>query len=323
MKDSDILLKLIHTLANDGKSYSNKQLCKVLEGKIHHIDIDNYVKILKDGVNIFNGFKKDYYLDTQCQCLDKRKILTYLSPSKSRVTVLSVVDSTNQYLLERISSLRSGDVCTAEYQIQGRGQHDRRWISPFGKNICLSFYWRLENRSEDIVCLSLMVGIVLAETLQRLGAKDVRLKWPNDLYVNDKKLGGILVEISGKAHDVSHVVIGVGINLTMQKSMIDIIGPNWTTLSETGIIINRNTLISQLINALRLALQQFEYEGFKKFIHRWQALDNFFNRPVKLFINDLEIIGIARGINSQGAILLEQQSKINAYLARSISLRSL
>lgn len=102
------------------------------------------------------------------------------------VTVLPVVDSTNQYLLDRITELKSGDACVAEYQQAGRGRRGRQWVSPFGANLYLSMYWRLEQGPAAAMGLSLVVGIVMAEVLQNLGAEKVRVKWPNDLYLNDK-----------------------------------------------------------------------------------------------------------------------------------------
>lgn len=86
-----------------------------------------------------------------------------------RVTVLPVIDSTNQYLLDRLSELQSGDACVAEYQQAGRGRRGRKWFSPFGSNLYLSMYWRLEQGPAAAIGLSLVIGIVIAEVLQSLG----------------------------------------------------------------------------------------------------------------------------------------------------------
>lgn len=209
----------------------------------------------------------------------------------------------------------------AEYQAQGRGRRGRQWISPFGNNLYLSLYWRLEQGPSAAGGLSLMVGIVMAEVLQRLGAEGVRVKWPNDLYLNDCKLAGILVEISGKAGDAAHVVIGAGINLAMREGAAGKIDQGWINLQEAGIAIDRNALAAELTDTLRQALWQFERDGFAPFVARWQALDNFFDRPVKLLIGEREIKGIARGIDAQGALLLDQEGKLHAYLGGEISLR--
>ncbi len=88
--------------------------------------------------------------------------------------------------MDRITELKSGDACVAEYQQAGRGRRGRQWVSPFGANLYLSMYWRLEQGPAAAMGLSLVVGIVMAEVLQNLGAEKVRVKWPNDLYLNDK-----------------------------------------------------------------------------------------------------------------------------------------
>jgi BirA family biotin operon repressor/biotin-[acetyl-CoA-carboxylase] ligase len=239
------------------------------------------------------------------------------------VAVFSVVDSTNQYLLDRIDELKSGDACVAEYQHAGRGRRGRQWVSPFGANLYLSMFWRLEQGPAAAIGLSLAVGIVMAEVLCKLGAEQVRVKWPNDLYLNDKKLAGILVELTGKTGDAAQLVIGAGINLTMRESATNVINQDWINLQEAGVNINRNKLTAELLSELRLAVVKFEKEGLSAFISRWREMDNYLDRPVKLIIGDQEIFGIARGIDEQGALLLEQNGNVRPYIGGEISLRGI
>ncbi|MEN3261804.1 bifunctional biotin--[acetyl-CoA-carboxylase] ligase/biotin operon repressor BirA [Sodalis endosymbiont of Spalangia cameroni] len=319
MKDVTIPLKLISLLA-DGEFHSGEQFGAALG--MSRAAINKHVQTVRDwGVDVFTVPGKGYRLHAPLQLLDEAAIRARL-PS-GRLAVLPVIDSTNQYLIERIGTLAPGDACVAEYQAQGRGRRGRQWISPFGNNLYLSLYWRLEQGPAAAGGLSLMVGIVMAEVLQRLGAEGVRVKWPNDLYLNDRKLAGILVEINGKAGDAAHVVIGAGINLAMREPAAGMIDQGWINLQEAGIVIDRNALVAELTATLRQALRQFEGEGFAPFVARWQALDNFFDRPVKLLIGDREIRGIARGIDAQGALLLEQDGERHAYLGGEISLRGL
>ncbi|UDG80099.1 bifunctional biotin--[acetyl-CoA-carboxylase] ligase/biotin operon repressor BirA [Candidatus Steffania adelgidicola] len=319
MKDINIPLKLINLLV-DGKYHLTKQFSDTLGIKCS--SISNHIKTIRNwGVDVFSIPGKGYHLKAPLQLLDETIIHTRLPTG--RLTVLPLIDSTNQYLIERIGTIQSGDACVAEYQMQGRGRRGRQWIAPFGNNLCLSLYWRLNQGLSAVDGLSLMVCIVMAEVLHRLGAEEVKVKWPNDLYLNDRKLTGILVEISAKPDDVAHVVIGAGINLAMHESAAGIINQNWINLQESGIDIDRNVLAAKLIDALRQALDQFEHEGFLPFIARWYHLDNFLNRPVRLFIGNKSISGIARGINAQGALLLEQDGKRYTYFGGEISLRNI
>ncbi|WP_016606809.1 biotin--[acetyl-CoA-carboxylase] ligase, partial [Yersinia pestis] len=117
---------------------------------------------------------------------------------------------------------------------------------------------------------------------QNLGAEKVRVKWPNDLYLNDKKLAGILVELTGKTGDAAQLVIGAGINLTMRGSETNAINQDWINLQDAGVTIDRNKLTAEILSELRLAVVKFENEGLSAFLSRWQKMDNYLNRPVKL-----------------------------------------
>ncbi|EJF31298.1 MULTISPECIES: bifunctional biotin--[acetyl-CoA-carboxylase] ligase/biotin operon repressor BirA [Enterobacteriaceae] len=317
MKDNRVPLTLISILA-DGEFHSGEQLGEQLG--MSRAAINKHVQTLRDwGIDVFTVPGKGYSLPEPIQLLDEDFIKSQIE--SGTVAVLPVIDSTNQYLLDRLNSLQSGDSCIAEYQQAGRGRRGRQWFSPFGANLYLSMYWRLEQGPAAAIGLSLVIGIVMAEVLQRLGAEDVRVKWPNDLYLNDRKLAGILVELTGKTGDAAQIVIGAGINLAMRNVATDVINQGWINLQEAGIRIDRNTLAVTLIQELRTALQLFEQESLLPFLPRWEKLDNFINRPVKLIIGEREVHGISRGINEQGGLLLEQDGVIKAWVGGEISLR--
>ncbi|AUV03164.1 bifunctional biotin--[acetyl-CoA-carboxylase] ligase/biotin operon repressor BirA [Phytobacter ursingii] len=318
MKDSTIPLTLVSILA-DGEFHSGEQLGERLG--MSRAAINKHIQTLRDwGVDVFTVPGKGYSLPEPIQLLNEEQIVAQVQTGK--VAVLPVIDSTNQYLLDRISELRSGDACVAEYQQAGRGRRGRKWFSPFGANLYLSMYWRLEQGPAAAIGLSLVIGIIMAEVLQELGAEKVRVKWPNDLYLGDRKLAGILVELTGKTGDAAQIVIGAGINLSMRHAESDVINQGWVNLQEAGVVIDRNTLAVRLINALRSALQSFEQEGLSPWLSRWKKLDNFIDRPVKLIIGEREIFGISRGIDAQGALLLEQDGVIKPWMGGEISLRS-
>ncbi|BBI91357.1 putative bifunctional biotin-[acetylCoA carboxylase] holoenzyme synthetase/ DNA-binding transcriptional repressor, bio-5'-AMP-binding [Serratia symbiotica str. Tucson] len=318
MKDSKVPLKLIALLA-DGGSHSGEHLGESLG--MSRAAINKHIQTIREwGVDVFTVPGKGYSLPNPIQLLEADRILKLLEDK--RVTVLPVVDSTNQYLLDRICKLQSGDACIAEYQQAGRGRRGRQWVSPFGTNLYLSMFWRLEQGPAAAMGLSLVIGIVMAEVLQRLGAEDVRVKWPNDLYLNDRKLAGILVELTGKTGDAAHLVMGAGINLAMCGTNADAINQGWINLQEAGISIDRNELAATLLNELRQSLKQFENDGLTPFVARWHSLDNFIDRPIKLLIGEQQIFGIARGIDQQGALLLDQQGVIKPFIGGEISLRS-
>lgn len=318
MKDNTVPLTLIGILA-DGEFHSGEQLGERLG--MSRAAINKHIQTLRDwGVDVFTVPGKGYSLPEPMQLLDEQAIRSQFD--QGTIAVLPVIDSTNQYLLDRLSELSSGDSCIAEYQQAGRGRRGRKWFSPFGANLYLSMFWRLEQGPAAAIGLSLVIGIVMAEVLQDLGADKVRVKWPNDLYLQDRKLAGILVELTGKTGDAAQIVIGAGLNMVMRHVETDIVNQGWITLQEAGVNMDRNALAVRLIKQLRESLVLFEQEGLVPFLPRWEKLDNFIHRPVKLIIGDKEIFGISRGIDAQGALLLEQDGILKPWVGGEISLRS-
>lgn len=317
MKDNTVPLKLISVLA-DGEFHSGEQLGDMLG--MSRAAINKHMQTLKEwGIDVFTVTGKGYSLSAPVQLLNEEAINAQLE--QGRLAVIPVIDSTNQYLLDRMETLQSGDACVAEYQQAGRGRRGRQWISPFGVNLYLSMYWRLEQGPAAAIGLSLVIGIVLAEVLKELGADGVRVKWPNDIYLNDRKLAGILVELTGKTGDAAQIVIGTGINLAMNARSAGDINQGWINLQEAGVTVDRNQLAASIVNKMRIALTHFERDGLAPFVERWARLDNFIDRPVKLLIGDREILGIARGIDQQGGLILEQDGVRKSWVGGEISLR--
>lgn len=315
MRNNQNPLKLIEILA-DGQFHSGEELAAYFG--ITRAGINKYIKILREwGIILSSVQGKGYCLASRLDLLNKTKIEQHYQ-SNNHIEILPIIDSTNQYLLNKVDSLKSGDCCVAEFQSQARGRRGRQWFSPFGSNLYFSMYWRLDQGIAAAMGLSLVVGIVVADVLRLLSGQNIKVKWPNDLYLDDQKLAGILVELAGKTGDCVHIVIGIGVNLMMTHPDTNIVNQRWANLGE----VDRNLLVAKVAQILKEKLTEFEQKGLTAFINDWNRLDNFANRPVKLLIGDNIIRGVAKGINEQGALLLEQNGKIKAYIGGEISLRS-
>jgi BirA family transcriptional regulator, biotin operon repressor / biotin---[acetyl-CoA-carboxylase] ligase len=317
MKEHHVKLTLLGMLS-DGAFYSGEKLGAALG--ISRAAVSKHIQGIQEwGVDIFRVQGKGYQLAQPIDLLDETKLQQY---SDMPVMLHPIIDSTNQYLLDYSGGLASGTVCVAEYQSKGRGRRGRQWISPFGSNLYLSMYWCLEDGMAAAMGLSLVVGVAVVEALESLGVEGVKLKWPNDLYYNDKKLAGILVEMSGQAGAAAHLVIGMGMNLAMRQEDSQIDQP-WTALSQVldGQTIERNHLAGVFIQAWQQSLHRYEQQGMAGFVECWNRIDNFLNRPVKLMMGVNEVRGICRGINEQGAVLLETQKGIESFIGGEISLR--
>lgn len=318
MKEHTTKLALLKCLA-DGEFHSGEDLGEMIG--VSRAAISKHIKGIQEwGLDIYRVQGKGYKLAERLDMLDQQK-LSAVSHDAS-LELISIIGSTNQHLLERTNTLKSGSVCVAEYQSAGRGRRGREWVSPFGANLYLSMYWRLDAGMAAAMGLSLVVGVAVVEALEVMGVEGVKLKWPNDLYHNDKKLAGILVELSGQSGGAAHIVIGLGLNLSMDPKTSGI-GQPWTSLKEVcgGKVPDRNHLAQTLINAWDKALVDYELKGMSNFVARWNRLDNFLGRNVKLIIGPREIEGIVQGIDEQGAVLLKTDDGIESYIGGEISLR--
>ncbi|MDP5293671.1 bifunctional biotin--[acetyl-CoA-carboxylase] ligase/biotin operon repressor BirA [Oceanimonas sp. CHS3-5] len=303
----------------DGQFHSGEQLGEALN--VSRAAVSKHVQALKGlGLDVYSVSGKGYRLAVPLQLLDPARLAHALAPAQ--VEVVPVIGSTNQYWLESVERLNKGDVCLAECQTSGRGRRGRSWVSPFGGQLIMSLYWRLEQGMAAAMGLSLVVGIAAVEALENAGFAGVELKWPNDLYLNGRKLAGILVEMSGTAGGPCHLVIGMGLNLVLPESEQERITQPWAELAELGEISDRNGLVIALINGWQQALLRFEQEGIAGFRERWNRLDYFNGKPVRVLMGEQEVQGTARGIDDQGALLLELESgEVKRYLGGEISLR--
>lgn len=316
MKDHSVKLKIVKMLSH-GEFVSGELLGAELG--ISRAAIGKQIKgIISWGLDIYSVQGKGYRLSKPIELLDAIKIQQL---TDNYVDLIPIIESTNQYLLERTDKLQNGSTCIAEYQSKGRGRRGRQWVSPFGSNLYLSMYWRLEAGMAASMGLSLVVGVAIVEALESMGINGIKLKWPNDLYFQDKKLAGILVEMNGQAGGAANLIIGMGMNINMTESTQGIDQP-WTSLSQvTDDLPDRNFFAATLINTWSKTLETYEFEGMKGFVERWNRIDNFLDRPAKLVMGNREIKGIVRGINDQGAVLIETDNGIESYIGGEISLR--
>lgn len=326
IKEHSAKQKII-SLLSDGEFHSGEWLGSQLG--ISRAGIAKHLKGIEAwGLDIERAQGKGYQLAAPIDLLDLKVIQ---QASNGLVELFPVIDSTNQYLLDNVKQIdnvkpvENGTVCIAEYQANGRGRRGRHWLSPYGSNLYFSMYWQLEAGIAAAMGLSLAIGVAIVDALESLGAKDLKLKWPNDLYYQDKKLAGILVEMSGQAGGTAHLVIGMGLNINMNKDSITIDQP-WTNLAQVfddqGISMpSRNDVVIALIQAWTRVLEQYESQGMGHFVERWNQLDNFKDKPIKLLMGEKQIVGIGRGITEQGAIVIETDNGLECYVGGEISLR--
>ena len=259
-------------------------------------------------VNALPG--RGYRLGQPLELLDRESILNGLNAeARQLLPVLEIhdcIDSTSSRLgaLAR-GGAPCGAVCIAEVQTCGRGRVGRTWISPFAGNVCLSILWYFDDPS-SMAGLSLAVGVAVVRTLQAFGVRDAGLKWPNDILWRDRKLGGILMEVSGEAHGRHAVVIGIGLNFHIPQKAGQEIDQSWTDLSVVtgGAPPPRNRLIAALLNELTSLLQTYPRAGLGTYLEEWSELHCMKGRTVALHQGTRVVRGTVMGVNEQGLLLL-------------------
>ena len=311
---------------SDGKFHSGEQLAAELN--VTRAAIWKSIKTLQSEfeLDIHAVTGKGYRLSHPIELLDKEVIIRYLKTHiiNSEIETFLTIDSTNRYLMKKVllADVQSHAVF-AEQQTSGRGRHGRTWVSPFGGNLYFSVLYPFQRAPRDATGLSLAVGVAIVEQLEQLGIKNAKLKWPNDVLVEGRKLCGILLELHGESHGPLAVVVGIGINISMSENAANEIDQPWVSYeSLTQGPVSRNQLAAEFLSNVLLALQEFELNGLESFRERWLQRDCYLNKKVKLQLGDREVVGISRGIDQQGALLLESQGQVQRYYSGEIRLRS-
>ena len=320
-KQTDLIrTKIVSQLAG-GEFCSGQTLGDQLG--ISRAAISKHIKSLTDlGLDIFRVTGKGYKLASALKLLNTEQISAFRNQqTSSSIEVFNVIDSTNKYLKKNIEQLNNGHACLAEAQTAGRGRHGRHWISPFGASLYLSMYWSFPGGYQAVGGLSLAVGVAVVSALKKMGLTDIQLKWPNDIYSQGKKLAGILIEAEGQMGEACHCILGIGLNVAMPGNMVQIDQP-WIDLAQmTYEVPDRNKLAAYLLDELILTLREFEESGLRPFVETWRSLDLYCDKPVKLLMGQKQVFGICRGIDGNGALILETENVRRSYYGGEISVR--
>ena len=320
------LLSLLKQLA-DGHFHSGQALADALG--LSRSGIWKTIRKLEQnfGLNIHAVSGRGYKLARALEFLDEQLIRQKLTAATAaeleHLEVYSSLDSTNRYLYQiAAKGVKQRYVVFAEHQTQGQGRRGRAWQSPFAQNLYFSILWHFDFGPEKLAGLSLAVAVAVARALKLRTGIQPQLKWPNDIWFDNKKLSGNLLEIQGQSAGPCSVVIGIGVNVDMEDEFAKSIDQPWIDLRRASQqTIERNELSATLLNQLVPALEQFARTGLESFMSDWCDWDLSYGKEVELIFADHKIAGKAVGIDPQGALLLEKEGNIKAYHMGEVSLR--
>ncbi len=309
-------------ILSDGKYHAGTELGEVM--KTSRTTIAKYVHKLQElGLDIYAVKGRGYALPSTVELLDSERISSAVGGAP--VQVFDMIDSTNSYMMSYLENFEVGSCILSETQTKGVGRANSVWISPFACQIIISMYWRMN--PSVITGLSLAVGVATIRALEKFGVGGLALKWPNDIYVCNRKLAGILVESRSTMDDKFHVVIGTGLNMVCSKSLEQNCCSGAIALEEiTGPArISRNELVIAIIREYRSLLTEFEEKGFAPFQSEWSSRDMYRGERVKL-VNKISgetiVEGVENGIDGKGRILIvDSTGKTEAFNVGDVSLQ--
>jgi BirA family biotin operon repressor/biotin-[acetyl-CoA-carboxylase] ligase len=320
---SELQEKILAVL-NDGGFHSGEALGSAL-GVSRTAVWKQLQKLATMGLPLESIKGTGYRLAQGFELLAAVDIRVHLSAASPRhIDVFHSLESTNTFAREQAAKRDyAGSVVFAERQTAGRGRRGKEWLSPFGASIYMSVLWDFEQGAQALQGLSLGVGVAVRRALLELGLADVSLKWPNDIYVKGKKLGGILLEMVGDPEGHCSVVIGIGINVSMPIAIGQNIDQPWTDLdSESLSAFSRNKLAASLIDEIFTLLADFETVGFSAYRDEWESADAFSGLQCAIITPRETVSGVLSGVDNNGAVRLRlADGSIQRFIGGELSLR--
>lgn len=278
---------------------------------ISRMYVNKIVKqLIDDGYEIVINKRVGYTYYNDNRVLDKARILDKLDNSDIYdIDILERIDSTNNFVKEKFN--RNSDiipVCIAEEQLAGRGKKGRSFLSTKGKGIYMSFLFKPNFDVEYGKRITTCVCVAVAKSLEEAIKQEVKIKWVNDIYLNNKKICGIITTGSTnlETNMFDYVIVGIGINLYHQDFPDEISMIASTVEDETKVIVNINTLVSSILNNVFKELKNIENNNYivdyrKRLLMKSQEVE------IK-YIDHSEIVKII-DVDEDGELIVEYENE--------------
>ncbi len=300
-----------------------KALCAAEKINITHSNKRIIQKIRDKGL-IIHQDKNSFYLNEIFFALSETEIRNALSPAHNKLLqsfeILYKTDSTNKSIA-CTSTENNFSVLLTEYQTAGQGRRGKKWFSPLAANICLSIQFQSDSFT-NLNLIPLLTALSVCNALNKNGIEDCRIKWPNDIYLEGKKLAGILVENRYNKLKGSHFIVGIGINVNMLTNPD--IDQSWTSLqSHKKNLFNRNKIISALLSETLSTYNSIDNINLDKFESDWRQHDFLYGSAINVIEENRTYSAIAHGISSDGALLIKypDSDTLNKVYSADVSIK--
>lgn len=220
----------------------------------------------------------------------------------------NTIDSTNTWAVNNIEKLEDKTVILSEIQTDGQGRFNRKWISNIPKNIYCTIVLKPKNYN-TAPNITQYLSVIICKTLEKYNVIP-KIKWPNDVQINNKKIAGILCKSITRGNNIKGLVLGFGINLNMSENNLKLIDQPATSLNiELQKEIDKNYFIDTLLKAFFNEYEKFLNNGFIYIKDEYEKRQNFFNRKVKIINNMKEEICTAKKIDDKGNLIVIDHDK--------------
>lgn len=240
---------------------------------------------------------------------------------------LDIVDSTNDYLMElALRGAAHGTVVIADAQKKGKGRLERTWFSPPGKNIYMSVLLRPDLRPGDAPLLTVVSAVACVSAIKKLTGLEAGIKWPNDLVVEGRKLGGILLESRFRSGGISHAVVGIGINVNSGQADFpeDLRAIATSVFQEAGKKTKRAALIDAILDDIDGGLGLLMEKGRSQLLEKYREMSATLGKRVKADTGERTLEGVALDIDEQGHLMLQTGTgEVETISAGDVTLKSL
>ena len=323
VRNKDSILKVL--MDNFGESVPGKVLAE-LSGISRSGVWKHIASLRKEGFNIKAGIKSGYMLNSIPDRLLPKLIHQNLKTERvgKRIEYYESIDSTNAAAKGlALKGAPEGTVVVAEHQTKGKGRLKRSWLSLPGENILFSVIFYPQISTDRVFRLTMLASIAAVKAVRRICKVDAKIKWPNDLYVNEKKVCGVLTEFSADFDSVHYTVVGIGLNVNFEISKNSEIENIATSLmEECGEKISRLSVFTALLEELDLLYKSFVKTGGEGLEKEWSKDSMVVGRKIKIISGKDTKFGIAKGINKSGhLILLNDNGQEEEIVCGDLSLR--
>lgn len=311
-----------------GESYiSGQELCQKFG--VSRTAVWKHIKALKEEGYVIDSVSNKGYKLVRCpDVLTAEDIKSSLSTTwlGRTVKVMKTVDSTNleaKRLAEAGAS--HGTLVTAEEQTSGKGRRGRSWISVPGQGVWMSFVLRPDIELENSSMLTLVAALAVEKGIKDAAGIDGRIKWPNDVLVNGKKVCGILTELSAQMDELNYIVVGIGINANIAQFPEEVRDKATSLLAETGETVDRTRLLCQVLKHFEHDYELFRRtEDFSELMEEYNGFLAHFGQEIKVVRGKDEYLCRSEGINRRGELrVVDSLGRTQEIFSGEVSIRGI